>query len=148
MKKVIVLTLSMLMINSFVINADTNFDTARSKVYGASQRLQQQQQEQARLNAEIKREISSLSQIQGNPEYASDFQSRQERIRSLVNQHNSKVDECKSAVDYLGKEISQVSSRYIVDGTNSNYNIRKANFGKLDPIIHDVPTNTNHYKKF
>lgn len=136
MKKVVILTLSMLMINSKMFSVTTDFEVAQNKVHASTQRLSQQNQRRHMLETEIKQEQDSLAQIQGNPEYAADFERRQEKIRQLISQYNSTIDEHKSCLDHMGKELHAVSSRYYVSGEKGSYDISKPNYKKPAAIVH------------
>ena len=148
MKKVIILTISMLAVNSKIFSVQDELESAKNRVYGSVQRLSQQQQRRSMLEAEIKQAQDSLTQIQGNPEYAADYEKRQEEIRNLIHQYNNIVDECKSSIDHMGKELHNVSSRYYVTGENGKYDVSKPSYKKPSPIVHKPSAYVNKFSDY
>ena len=143
MKKLITLTIAMLMVNATFVNASDDFEQAKSKVYTASERIKQQHQRRAELEARINQNQQKISQIQGNPEYNAEHNRLQEETRQLVNQLNHSVEECKTCIDHLGKELHSVSSRYYVTGEKGTYDIVQPKHPKLNPIVYKHNTNDN-----
>ena len=142
MKKITTLTISMLMISSiFAVDKsgiDTEYEQVRTRVGAAQASLQEKHKTKSMIESQIQKKQQELKQIQGKPEYAADYEKRQAEIRSLMDQYNSLVDECKSAIDHLGKELHSVSHKYIITGENGSYDVRKAAYKKPAPIVHKL----------
>ena len=150
MKKLIILTISMLMVSQ-ALKADSHdqgLDQARAQVQGAHERIGQQHERREALLAEIERHKRELSKIHGKPEYREDFESRQSRIRELSDQYNNTVDECKNCIKDYGNALHEVSGRYHVtsdnfSGDNGSVNVARPTYRKPAPIVHKA--GANHY---
>lgn len=146
MKKITTLTISMLiMSNVFAVeksNIHAEYEQVKSRIGAAQASLQEKHKTKSMIESQIQRKQQELKQIQGKPEYAADYEKRQAEIRSLMEQYNNLVDECKNAIDHLGKELHSVSHKYIITGENGSYDVRKAAYKKPAPIVHKLGTSS------
>lgn len=135
MKKVIFLTISMLMVNNKAYSIN-DFEEVKNKVQSASERVSQLDHRLKMLETRIRQETASLEQIGGNPEYANDFQQRQETIRSIINEYNNLLGQRDSSLAQMSKEINSAGHRYHVSDINGKYEVLKPNYRKPAPIVH------------